>query len=167
MTVTTQIQAHHLPPLTDPNRGKTRGILRAPSGAICATNGQAILSVRGLKVRARPAKYLARVEEMRWAYAGDTQLELLRDFVRRKQSRVRRENCLLVEPVSVFGVHVDAMLLRRYLPGGFGPVRARTCVSMDSDSWRRAIGSPALRISKGTWELTIMAIAVPVTESFP
>lgn len=161
------IQAHHLPPLTDPNRGKTRGVLRSPSGAICVTNGQALLSVRGLRVRARPAKYLSRVEEMRWLDAGATRLEFLRAFVRRKQSRVRRENGFLVEPVGLFGVHVDAMLLRRYLPGGFGPVRAQSCVSMDSDSWRRAIGSPALRLSAEGWELTIMAIAVPVAESFP
>jgi hypothetical protein len=139
--------------------------LRQPfldAGRICATNGHAILFVRdaglvdGISQSGPP---LDQIDGMPWAEKETVvSLPALRDFMRRDPRRdaVSSSDGKTRELVIIYGVTIDASLLRRYLPGGYGSVRLARCEKL---SWHPTVNEPpALRLRGDSWELIVMAI---------
>jgi hypothetical protein len=139
--------------------------LRQPfldAGRICATNGHAILFVRdagladGLSQNGPP---LSKIDEMPWIKKeAVVSLPALREFVRRDPRRdaVSSLDGKTRELVIIYGVTIDASLLRRYLPGGYGSVCLARCKKLD---WRPTVDEPpALRLRGDGWELIVMAL---------
>lgn len=175
MTVTAQIQAHHLPPLCDPYR-ETCARPFAFAGRAAATNGHAMLLVDGLSADEPVNPRVTEVANMSWQRVGTVSIDRLRAFIRRKQERVRRYQIdaygnltasHLAEVVGLFGAVIDATLLRRYLPG----VRGQTltvygCPDTLGADWDRARGFPALRFDGIGWTLYVMGFTQEPVEVF-